>query len=78
MKNTPQTTSECFKRSTMCQYDILKALFEKLSGRGPLGVSKLKFLRFGTISGLNYRIFWWFLSSEYSLLFGNETLFTPY
>jgi hypothetical protein len=60
------------------QYDVYKVLSKKMSGRCPLGVSKSTFLQFGTESELSSRIFDGFLSSKYSLLYFNDTLFTPY
>ncbi len=55
--NNPKPLLSVFNCSTMCQCDLLKVLFKKMSGRGPSGVSKLTFLRFGTGSGLDLRIF---------------------
>ncbi len=43
--------------STMCQYDILKVLFKKNEWKGSVGLPKLTFLRFGTRSGHEIRIF---------------------
>ena len=43
--------------SSIPQYGISKVLFKKLSGRYPLGVSKLTFCSSGSVSGLKF----WFL-----------------
>jgi hypothetical protein len=60
--------------SSISQYDVYKFLKKKMSGRGPSGVSKLTFLRFGILSGLGSRIFGGFqvVGTHYSMLM------TPY
>ena len=63
--------------SSISQYDVYKFLKKKMSGRGPSGVSKLTFLRFGILSGLGSRIFGGFqvVGTHYSMLM---TPYPPY
>jgi hypothetical protein len=62
----------------MCQYDILKVLFTKFECKGSIRGVNVDI--FAVWDGKWARIldFLRFLSSEYSLLYGNKSLLTPY
>ena len=70
----PMTKVSTQIRSSMCQYDVYKVSSKKMSGRGPLGVSKSTFGGGGVTSGLGSRIFAGFqvVSTLYPMLM------TPY
>ena len=65
-------------RSSMCQYDVYKVSSKKMSGRGPLGVSKSTFFFGGVSSGLGYRIFAGFQVLSTHLSHVDDTLSSPH